>query len=65
MLLMLAVKFLLALKVLRFPLYLPLNMKVSLVKALIFPIFHYCNVVVSDITVELSDKLQRAQNYCI
>lgn len=49
----------------RFALYLPLNIKLMLVKTLVFPHFNYCDTVVNDMTVELSDKLQRAQNYCI
>ena len=44
---------------------LPLNMKLMLVKALIFPHFTYGDVVYNDLSVELSLKLQRAQNYCI
>lgn len=49
----------------RFAPYLPFDMKVILVSALIFPYFNYCDIVMDDMTVELSDKLQRAQNYCI
>lgn len=48
----------------RFVLYLPLNIKVMLVKTLIFPHFNYCDVV-NEMTGELSDRLQHAQNYCI
>jgi hypothetical protein len=44
---------------------LPLNMKLMLVKTLIFPHFSYCDIVYNDLTVELSLKLQRAQNYCL
>lgn len=44
---------------------LPLNMKLKQVKTLVFPYFNYCDVVKSDLTVELSDSLQSAQNYCI
>jgi len=36
-----------------------------LVKTLIFPHFNYCDTVINDMTVELSDRLQRAQNYCV
>jgi len=43
----------------------PFDTKVMLVKALVFPHFDYCDVVINDMTVELSDRLQRAQNYCI
>lgn len=49
----------------RFALYLPYSVKVMLVKTLVLPIFNYCDIVTNDMTVELSDKLQRAQNYCI
>jgi hypothetical protein len=49
----------------RFALYLPLNIKLLLVKSLAFPHFNYCDSVINDMTVELSDKLQRVQNYCI
>lgn len=49
----------------RFAVYLPLNMRVMLVKTLVLPHFNYCNVVVNDMTVELAERLQRAQNYCI
>lgn len=49
----------------RFALYLPFNVKVMLVKTLALPHFNYCDVVTNDMTVELSDRLQRAQNYCI
>lgn len=44
---------------------LPFNVKVLLVKSLVLPHFDYCDTVISDMTVKLSDKLQRAQNYCI
>jgi hypothetical protein len=44
---------------------LPLNMRLMLVKSLIFPHFSYCDAVYNDLTVELSLKLQRAQNYCL
>jgi hypothetical protein len=40
-------------------------MKINLVKTLIFPIFYYCDTVYNDLTLELANKLQRAQNYCI
>lgn len=49
----------------RFALFLPFNVKVMLVKTLVLPHFNYCDVVINDMTVELSDRLQRAQNYCI
>lgn len=49
----------------RFALYLPFQIKLILVKTLVFPHFNYCDAVINDMTVELSDKLQRAQNYCI
>lgn len=49
----------------RFSVYLPLNVKIMLVKTLVLTHFNYCDVVINDMTVELSDKLQRAQNYCI
>lgn len=49
----------------RFAIYFPLNMKVMLVKTLVFPHFNYCDTVYNDMTAELSDRLQRAQNYCI
>jgi hypothetical protein len=44
---------------------LPLNMRLMLVKTLIFPYFSYGDVVYNDLTVELAEKLQRAQNYCL
>lgn len=49
----------------RFVGYLPLNVRVMLVKTLVLSHFNYCDVVISDMTVKLSDRLQRAQNYCI
>jgi hypothetical protein len=49
----------------RFALFLPLNIKVMLVKTLVLPHFNYCDYVLTDMTVELCDRLQRAQNYCI
>uniref|UniRef100_A0A1B6KKS7 Reverse transcriptase domain-containing protein n=1 Tax=Graphocephala atropunctata TaxID=36148 RepID=A0A1B6KKS7_9HEMI len=49
----------------RFALFLPLNVKIMLVKTLILLQFNYCDIVINDTTVELSDRLQRAQNYCI
>ncbi len=49
----------------RFALFLPFNVKKMLVKTLALPHFNYCDVVTSDMTVELSNRLQRAQNYCI
>lgn len=45
--------------------FLPFHVRVLLVKSLIMPYFAYCDTVVSDMTVELANKLQRAQNYCI
>lgn len=45
--------------------YLPFSVKVMLVKTLVLPHFNYCDVVINDMTVKLSDKLQRAQNFCI
>lgn len=44
---------------------LPFHIKLLLVKSLVFPYFSYCNTVVNDMTVVLSNKLQRSQNYCI
>ena len=44
---------------------LPQEVKVMLVKTLVFPHFNYCDVVYNYMTVELSDRLQRAQNYCL
>jgi hypothetical protein len=44
---------------------LPLSTKIMLVKTLIFPIFSYCDLVTIDMTVQLTEKLQRAQNYCV
>jgi len=49
----------------RFGHCLPQEVKVMLVKTLVFPHFNYCDVVYNDMTVQLSDKLQRAQNYCV
>ena len=47
----------------RFSHCLPREVKVMLVKTLVFPHFNYCDTVYNDMTVELSDRLQRAQNY--
>jgi hypothetical protein len=44
---------------------LPLNMRLMLIKTLILPHFSYGDVVYNDLTVELAEKLQRAQNYCL
>jgi len=44
---------------------LSLKVKIMLVKTLVLPHFNYCDVAINDMTVELSNKLQRAQNYCI
>ncbi|XP_039282949.1 uncharacterized protein LOC120351066 [Nilaparvata lugens] len=49
----------------RFALFLPLNIKIMLVKTLVLPHFSYCDTVMNDMTVELSNRLQRTQNYCI
>jgi hypothetical protein len=43
----------------------PFNERVMLVKTLIFPHFFYGDVVIQDMTVALSERLQRAQNYCV
>ncbi|XP_022202739.2 uncharacterized protein LOC111059394 [Nilaparvata lugens] len=45
--------------------FIPLHVKVMLVKSLIFPYFSYGDIVINDMTVALSERLQRAQNYCI
>lgn len=45
--------------------FLPFKIRLLLVKSLIFPYFSYCDTVVSDMSVVLANKLQRAQNYCI
>jgi len=44
---------------------LPYHIKLLLIKSLVFPHFNYCNAVINDMTVALSNQLQRAQNYCI
>lgn len=44
---------------------LPFHIKLFLVKTLVFPHFNYCCAVINDMTVALSTKLQRTQNYCI
>lgn len=49
----------------RFALFLPFNVKIMLVKTLGLLHFNYCDVNIDDMTVELSERLQRAQNYCI
>lgn len=49
----------------RYAFCLPLNIKMSLVKALDFSHFNYCDQVTSDQTVELSDKLSWVKIYCI
>jgi len=45
--------------------FLPLHIKLQLVKSLVLPHFNYCNSVVNDMTVALGDMLQRTQNYCL
>lgn len=45
--------------------FLPVKIKLRLVKALVFPHFIYCNSVYNDMTVALANKLQVCQNYCI
>lgn len=45
--------------------FLPEHIKLTLVKSLIFPHYNYCNSVYNDLTVALSDKLQKSQNYCV
>ena len=49
----------------RMQLILPFHVKMLLVKSLVFPHFNYCNSVINDMTVDLSSRLQKAQNYCI
>lgn len=49
----------------RFGSLIPFREKVMLVKTLIFPHFYYGDVVTHDMTVALSERLQRAQNYCV
>jgi hypothetical protein len=49
----------------RFAGFFPLNIKTMLVKTLVLTHFNYCDVVITDMTVELSNRLQRAQNYCV
>jgi len=44
---------------------LPFHIKETLIKSLVFPYCHYCNSVINDMTVALSTKLQRSQNYCV
>ncbi|KAG8250688.1 hypothetical protein J6590_096446, partial [Homalodisca vitripennis] len=44
----------------RFALNVPFNIKVILIKTPILPHFDYCDVVMSDMAVEQSDRLQRA-----
>jgi hypothetical protein len=43
----------------------PFSVKIMLVKTLIFPFFFYCDLVTIDRTVQLTERLQRAQNYCV
>lgn len=43
----------------------PFRVKVMLVKSLIFPYFNYGDIVVNDMSVVLSERLQRAHNYSI
>lgn len=45
--------------------FLPLNIKLHLVKTLVFPHFYYCSAVTNDMTLAMADKLQRSQNYCM
>src|SRR5436190_4053755 len=42
--------------------YLPEHVKLLLI---VFPPFSYCNTVTNDMTVDLANKLQRCQNYCL
>lgn len=45
--------------------FLPFHIKLLLVKTLVFSHFNYCNAVINDMTLELSNRLQRSQNYCV
>jgi hypothetical protein len=44
---------------------LPINLRKQLVQSLIFPLFDYCDYTMTDITDELSLKLDRALNACV
>ncbi|XP_039291221.1 uncharacterized protein LOC120352940 [Nilaparvata lugens] len=45
--------------------FIPLHVKVMLVESSIFSYFSYGDIVINDMTVALSERLQRTQNYCI
>ena len=45
--------------------YLPVEIRLRLIQSLIFPILDYCNVLFTDMLVDTSAKVQRAQNACI
>jgi hypothetical protein len=45
--------------------FIPSNLKLCLIKTLIYPLIDYCNVVLTDVTVQENNKLQRIQNACI
>ena len=45
--------------------FLPVSVRKLLVKTLIFPILDYCDIVFTNLTIELSHKLQVIQNSCV
>ena len=45
--------------------FLPTALKVTLVKTLVFPHFDYCDVILSNLTCDLQNRLQRIQNACV
>jgi hypothetical protein len=45
--------------------FLPTSVRITLVRALIHPIFDYCSIVYNDMSEELNLKLQRALNYSV
>lgn len=49
----------------RLAFHLPQDVKLKIVQAMLFPILDYCAITYMDMTVEISNKLQVAQNACI
>ena len=45
--------------------YLPIDITLRLVKTLVFPVLDYCSVLFTDMLVDTSIKVQRAQNACM
>lgn len=45
--------------------FLPTRLKQTLIQTLVMPYFDYCNILYGDLSVELSQKLQRVHNTCV